>query len=146
MEQDQTKIRHIWNQERVPVIHRRTGEREKHRVRLPYSKENRTWLQHSGRAEPVWNRLEKCWLTPKSWFNGLVKRCLEHYGSVYIVQPYNEMEKCAPACKNATGFECECSCMGAYHGIRNDGSWFEVDEAFAFRWKGQSLACRLLRR
>lgn len=144
MEQDETRISFVWKQKRIPVIHRRTGEREKHRVRLPFSNDNWSWLKEAGSVAPTWNRSERCWLTPKSWFNRLVERCLERYGSVYIIQPYNEMEKCAPACMNATHFECQCSCMGANHGAGNDGSWFEVDDAFAFRWRGRTLACRLL--
>jgi hypothetical protein len=34
--------------------------------------------------------------------------------------------------------------MGANHGAGNDGSWFEVSDAFAFRWGDQYLACRLM--
>lgn len=144
MEQNETRIGRIWNQEEVPVIHRQTGKGEKLRFRLPFAEGNRSWLQQAGRSAPSWLRSKEYWVLPKSWFNKLVGRCLERYGSVYIIQPYNEMEKCAPACMNASGFECQCSCMGANHGAGNDGSWFEVDEAFAFRWQGQTLACRLL--
>jgi len=34
--------------------------------------------------------------------------------------------------------------MGLYHGMRNDGSWFEVSDTFATRWGNLELACRLL--
>jgi hypothetical protein len=146
MEYDDRKIEQIWNQKDIPVIHRRTGSRQKHRVRLPFAEDNRIWVNQAGKSEASWSRTDKCWLTPKSWFDSLVERSLDRYGRIYIVQPYNQMEKCAPACMNATGFECQCSCMGANHGAGNDGSWFEVEEAFAFRWRGSELACRLLRR
>jgi hypothetical protein len=64
---------------------------------------------------------------------GSVDRSLAKYSKVYIIQPYREHEKCAPACQNAIGHECQCSCMGLYHGAGNDGSWFEVSETFATR-------------
>lgn len=134
----------VWSQTTVPVIYRRVGKGEQLWVRLPYAPLNKAFLRQSGRLNPHWDNVKKHWSTPKSWFNDLVKRCLEKFGKVYIVQPYNEMEKCAPACQNATGHICECSCMGANHGAGSDGSWFEVSEAFAFRWSGRMLACRLM--
>jgi hypothetical protein len=81
---------------------------------------------------------------PKSWFNDLVDRALRLYGKVYIIQPYREQEICARACQEAQGHECQCSCMGANHGIGNDGSWFEVSDTFSSRWGERELACRLL--
>jgi hypothetical protein len=80
----------------------------------------------------------------KAWFNDFVERSLVQYGNVYIIQPYREQEKCSPACQNAVGHECQCSCMGLYHGAGNDGSWFEVSGTFATRWGSQELACRLM--
>ena len=73
-----------------------------------------------------------------------IERSLAEYGKVYVIQPYREQEKCSPACQNATGHECQCSCMGLYHGAGNDGSWFEVSDTFAARWGEQELACRLM--
>ena len=64
--------------------------------------------------------------------------------AVYIIQPYREQEICARACQEAQGHECQCSCMGANHGIGNDGSWFEVSDKFSTRWGERELACRLL--
>ena len=81
---------------------------------------------------------------PKSWFNDFVDRALRRYGKVYIIQPYREQEICAQACQEAQGHECQCSCMGANHGIGNDGNWFEVSDAFSTRWGERELACRLL--
>jgi hypothetical protein len=34
--------------------------------------------------------------------------------------------------------------MGEHHGAGNDGSWFEVSDAFSTRWQQRELACRLL--
>ena len=134
----------VWKQQRIPVILRRGGKGERLRARVPYSDDNRVWLQNSRRSSPQWIDKYRCWELPKAWFNDLVDRSLKRYGKVYIIQPYREQEKCAPACQNATGHECQCSCMGEHHGVGNDGSWFEVSDTFATRWGNRRLACRLL--
>ena len=138
------KLGRVWNQQGVPVVIRRTGAGERLRVRLPYDVANRAWLQNGRRTSPEWNRHRKYWELPKSWFNDFVDRALEKYGKVYVIQPYREQEICAPACMNARGHECQCSCMGGNHGAGNDGSWFEVHDAFATRWGDEQVACRLL--
>ena len=138
------KIRHAWNQSQIPVVIRRTGKGEKNRVRLPYAPNNRDWLQDGRSTKPLWIKDLKYWETPKLWFNDFVERALKRYKKVYIIQPYRAQEKCAAACMNAVGHICQCSCMGANHGMGNDGSWFEVGEAFATRWMDEEWACRLL--
>lgn len=139
-------VRHVWNQTSFPVIIRRTKIGEKHRLRLPYDSENRNWLQNYRRNAPDWLPRKKYWEIPKAWFNDFVNRSLEKYGCIWIIQPFREQEICAPACMNAQGHDCQCSCMGMNHGAGNDGSWFEVSEAFATRWKGEEWACRLLKK
>lgn len=134
----------VWNQGVIPVILRRTGRGERLRVRLPFAKDNAGWLRGDRRDWPDWNRDGRFWEVPRAWFNDLVNRALIRFGRVYVVQPYNVTERCAPACLNAQGHECECSCMGANHGAGNDGSWFEVTETFATRVRGRELAVRLM--
>jgi len=143
---DKLRLKRIWEQGRIPVVLMRTGKGQRLRVRLPYVETNRQWLQNSRRASPIWMAAEKYWELPKAWFNDFVDRSLDKYGSVYIIQPYREQEKCSPACQNAIGHECQCSCMGLYHGMGDDGSWFVVSDTFATRWHDQELACRLLTR
>ena len=148
LEFSETKMRKAWNQKEIPIILRRDGNGEKLRIRLPLDPSNGDWLQNvraNGRT-PVWFGDEKkeYWEVPKNWFNDFVNRALEKYEMLYVIQPYNAQEKCAPACLNAKGHECECSCMGANHGAGNDGSWFEVTDAFATRWEGREFACRLM--
>jgi hypothetical protein len=134
----------VWNQATIPVIVRRAKKGQQHRLKLPYHKENRYWIKNNRRSNPIWVSRSNFWEIPKAWFNDFIERALTKYGRVWIIQPYREQEICAPACMNAAGHECQCSCMGANHGSGNDGSWFEVSEAFATRWKGQQWACRLL--
>jgi len=130
-----------WHQTTTPVVVRR--RRDSLRIRLPYDPANRKFLRNGRRSEPRWVRDKGWWEIPRAWFNDFIDRALEHYGRVYVIQPYTQ-EKCAPACLNAQGHICECSCMGANHGMGNDGTWFEVSETFAFRWSDTDLACRLL--
>ena len=146
MNDSESKLKHVWNQRSVPVILRRGGKGQRLRLRLPYAENNRSWLQDGRRNAPKWIADGSYWETPKAWFNDLVNRALERYGRLYVIQPYREQEKCAPACLNAVGHECQCSCMGANHGAGNDGSWFEVSDTFATRWGHQQLACRLMHR
>ena len=134
----------VWNQQIIPVAQHRTGKGELLMVRLPFAQGNRQWLRNGRRASPIWVAESKHWELPKSWFNDFVDRALKKFRNVYIIQPYREQEKCSPACQNAIGHECQCSCMGQYHGVGNDGSWFEVSDTFATRWGRLEVACRLL--
>lgn len=138
------ELKRVWGQEDVPVILRRDGERERLRLRLPCADENKRWLERGQKSEATWNEKLSCWEIPKSWFNEFVEKALNRYMELYVIQPYREQEICSPSCQNAVGHECECSCMGAHHGSGSDGSWFEVNEAFANRWRARKLACRLM--
>lgn len=139
------RLRRILNQDQVPVLIRtaRTGLR----VRLPFRKTNRAWLKGDRRTNPRWNRDRQFWMVPKAWFNAMVQQCLATFGMVYVVQPYREQEKCAPACWNALGDECQCSCMGEHHGSQSPaGRWKVVSDTFATQWMEKAVACRLIRR
>ena len=132
------EIRHQWNSANIPIIVRSGISGDKLTARLPYRPDNRGWLfgLATGRRKPEvqWAPVEKAWKLPVSWLNRFVDSGLERYGRLYVVQPYREMEKCAPACRNAVGHDCQCSCMGANHGAGDGGGWFDVSETFSFRW------------
>ena len=150
MEHDERRIRQIWNNDEITVLLRRAQTGEKLRLRVRGNKEgtfpDRQWIRKGRRSKPKWDRSERYWEAPKAWFNDLVFRSLKDFGRVYIVQPYREQEICAPACQNAQGQICQCSCMGQNHGMQNmDSSWFVVDDTFATRWGDKKLACRLLK-
>ena len=144
MRRDDEELKKVWRQTAVPVIIRRDKKGQQHRLRLPYSDSNREWLRNGRAIRPLWYVHQRYWEIPKAWFNDVVNRSLTRFGRIYIIQPFREQEKCAPACMNAVGHECQCSCMGQNHGAGNDGSWFEVNEAFATRWNDEEWACRLL--
>lgn len=146
-----SRIERIWKrQKHTPVVVRSNTRGERLRIRLPYSTGNRQWLRNGRRANPLWVKGREdnpgYWEIPKAWFNDFVQRALTDYGKVYIIQPYRAMEVCTPQCRNAVGHECECSCMGQYHGVSSSEGWFEVSDAFLFRWGPREVACRLLRK
>lgn len=146
---DRLTLNYVWKLQRAtPVVLRRSAKGARLRVRLPFADDNRRWLRDGRRSNPVWfgasGDRPGYWEIPKAWFNDFVDRSLTRYGKIYIVQPYRAQEICSPACQNATGHECQCSCMGEHHGARNDGSWFEVSDTFSARWGERELACRLL--
>lgn len=133
--------RAVWGRKR-PVVLRRDG---RIRVRLTYADDNREWLRDGRRNNPEWINDGGYWELPKAWFSDLIDRAMIRYGDIWIIQPYREKEICAPACMNAVGHECECSCMGANHGMGVEGRWYEVSEALAVRWGARMLAVRHLR-
>lgn len=148
-------LRLIWKQDAIPVIVRK-GKGYKLRVKLPNIRDD-SKLQRRARAflqaarpkgrQPEWLNQYRGWEVSQDWFSNLVDHILARFGKLYIIQPYREQEKCALACMNAQGHECECSCMGANHGTGGpDAGWFEVSETFATRWGESHLACRLMKR
>ena len=142
MEMDNSRVRKIWNQNQFPVILRR--DKGKLRLRLPYSAGNQNWMQENGGHTPEWISDQRYWEVPRRWLNDLVKRALDKYEKLYIIQPFREQEVCAPNCWNALGHDCNCSCMGENHGQGKMGSWLVVSDTFATRWHDSVFACRLL--
>ena len=140
------QLARIWRQTEVPVIFRRDRP-EPVLVRLPYAERNHEWLRDDRHTKPVWNRQFKAWAVPIAWFDSVIRQVLQRYGKTYVIQLFREQQRCAPACWNAHGFHCECSCMGANHGAGHPGeAWHEVSETFAFSWGVRRYSCRLLSR
>lgn len=142
------QIRAHWSNPNIPIIVRSGIPGEKLTARLPYRSDNNTWLRSlaSGTRKPEikWSPQIKAWKLPISWLNRFVDSGLERYGRLYLIQPYREIEKCAPACRNAVGHDCQCSCMGANHGIGDGRGWFDVSETFSFRWGTSAAAIKLM--
>lgn len=142
---DEGHLKAIWNQKKIPVIFR-SGRNSSLQLRMPYAPNNRAWLRCSKKKkDPEWNAEKKFWRLPKSRLNQLVGMMLERFGSVHIIQPYVSTEKCAPACWDARGFECECSCMGENHGKNHHGDgWCVISETCAIRIKSKIYGARLV--
>lgn len=138
------RLKAVWHQKLIPVAFRQPG-RKPVLLRLPFDKSNREWLKEGHRNQPNWNQQWKCWELPKAWFEDVVKRSLVRYGKIYVIHPFQVQQKCAPACWDAVGLDCECSCMGANHGSGNPpGKWYVVSETCAVHWSERQYSCRLL--
>lgn len=144
MEAKDPRLKEIWRKANPPVVFRR-GKSLPLLVRVPYAATNFEWLRGTKRHKPKWNERFKCWELPAAWYDDLARRMLRSYSAVYLIQLFREQQKCAPACWNAKGLDCECSCMGENHGSGHPGErWREVSETFAFEWGPRKYACRLL--
>jgi hypothetical protein len=137
----------VLQQERWPVIVRpRRGDVL---AWLPYAEDNRVFLRLSN-SKPEWHRahrkLRGYWSMPRTWFERNARRCAARWGQVYVVQPHNASEKCAPACWDARGLECACSCLGENHGSGHPGGrWYIISETCAVAHRGQQMRVSLLR-
>lgn len=133
----------IWHQQTIPVVYRpRSGDLL---IKLPFAENNRQWLSSGRRSRPTWSAQYKCWELPRSAFNELVPRILYEFHSVYTIQPHRQTEVCAPACWDAQGFDCECSCLSVNHGLgQRGGRWYIVSESYAVRWGDRELRWSLL--
>ena len=143
-ETERAALNLVWKQKHVPVILRRTGKAEQLRVRLPFSPQNRSWMSTLGKSSPKWNSDLECWEIPKSWFNNFVEQALKKFSKLYVVQPFVETEVCAQKCRDANGHDCQCSCMGQNHGVKDGTGWFDITDTFAVRKGEERLACRLM--
>lgn len=144
MAEQDPKLREIWSQRQVPVIFR-AGAGRPLIVRLPFSPSNSSWLRGENTRKPKWNSQLISWEVPVAWFDDLIHRLLKTYGQTYVIQLHREQQKCAPACWNAEGLHCECSCLGANHGSGHPGGdWHEIAETFACQWGPLQYACRLI--
>lgn len=138
------KLRQIWEQKLTPVIFR---QKDPNRllVRLPYTSDNWLWLKEGHRYHPRWNSKNCRWELPMAWFKDVTRRAMQKFGAVYVIQPYRELQVCAPACMKAEGLECECSCMGANHGIGHPGGrWYVISETCAVSWGERQYSYRLM--
>lgn len=143
----------VWRNGVTPVVYRPPHQRPL-LVRLPAvcvgSHEARfswrRWLRRGRRSHPAWLEQFKCYELPRSSFTDIAKRLAHEFGSVYIIQAVRGREICAPACLNARGLECECSCLGRNHGAGEDGGrWYVISETCAVRWHDSELRWSLLR-
>jgi len=130
----------IWRNGRIPVVYR-PGRREYLLARIPFTGESILWLAGEGKHRIEFNPRFKAWEIPPTRLNDIIKRCLNRFGETWLIQSYREFEKCAPACWNAEGFDCQCSCLGENHGSGRELEHI-VSETFAFEWGGRRLSAR----
>jgi hypothetical protein len=136
-------VRQLWEQKKLPLIYRPPEGRLL--VRLPYQGDNREWMREKGSQQPEYHKDGQYWITPRSWYDRLVRKSLARYGGVYTVRVVQKLSKCAPSCWKALGPDCHCSCNGEGHGkYVQDQRWNIINETLAVRWGPRRLRCTLL--
>jgi hypothetical protein len=137
--------RSAWEQFDIPAIYKQ--KRGPLLVRLPYRVDNGEWLQGDCQHRHEWKPRLYRWETPRSWFDRLVSQCLNSYGQVYVIQEFRPQQKCAPACWDAEGVDCVCSCGGRNHGEgQPSGRWFILSDTCAVASGKRNFSCRLLKK
>lgn len=139
------KLEAIWKQKEVPVIFLKE-RKGRPMIKAGDGEKDTVWIRDFGSSYGgSWQQKYNCWVVPKAWFTGITKKLLSIYGRVYVVQPFSENEKCCPACWNATGIECTCSCQGANHGSGQPaGKWYIVSDTFAAKRGDRHYGCKLI--
>jgi hypothetical protein len=92
-------------------------------AKIPPVKGNHRWLHETvGIRSP---RLDGGrWHLPRNCLLRLVTAAVDRYGYIVVCRDMSRLSRCTRACQEAEGLECDCSCMGAYHG-ENSAAWFE---------------------
>lgn len=97
-------------------------------AKFPPSRTNRWWLRgpvgiRSPRLDGKW------WHLPRSCLTRLVNAAIDRYGYVALWRDMSKLSHCNKACLEATGLDCDCSCMGVFHG-EGAHNWYErIDDA-----------------
>ena len=134
----------IWNQDQIPVLFLQE-KRGILVIHLPPSSDNMVWLKSSRRNIPKWLEDYSGWQVPKSWLEDITKQSLKKFGMAYVIQLHYPAKKCAPACWNAKGIKCVCSCHGKNHGSGQPlGRWHIVSETCAIQYDEEFYSCKLI--
>jgi hypothetical protein len=92
-------------------------------AKIPPVKGNFRWLHESvGIRSP--HLAEGRWRLPRSCLVRLVTAAVDRYGQIAVWRDMSKLSRCTTACLQATGLECDCSCLGVHHGENSHG-WFE---------------------
>lgn len=91
-------------------------------AKIPARKGNRRWLHESVEIRSP-HLEDHRWYLPRSCLNRLVNAAVDRYGYVVVVRDMAKLSRCTRVCQNATGVDCDCSCMGISHGSAVTDSW-----------------------
>jgi hypothetical protein len=118
------------------------------RMTLPYRPRNRAWIHTAlgERIQPYWDKDQRNWAIARGHFTVLVDELLDEFGVVYASVEFSTTQKCDTRCREAQGDDCECSCLGEYHGGGLwGGGWVQVGETTLIRSETQIRHMRLAR-
>ncbi|WP_422753069.1 hypothetical protein [Micromonospora sp. WMMD708] len=111
----------------TPRIDRRIGQTRLH-LQMPYSPSNRAWLHDAlgERTRPRWNDPERRWEIARTHLMSLARALADRFGAVDLYLEFKTTERCDSNCQKAKHSDCECSCLGTYHGGGIWGGWTQV--------------------
>ncbi|WP_202819032.1 endonuclease domain-containing protein [Actinosynnema sp. ALI-1.44] len=94
-------------------------------AKIPARKGNRRWLHESVRIRsPHLDKDSGKWTLPRNCLTKLVTAAIDRYGYIVVCRDMSRLSKRTRTCLEAAGSDCDCSCLGAYHGADSFG-WFE---------------------
>lgn len=87
-------------------------------IKMPYAKDNRAWLKDTlgQRIRPEWDKSNRCWWVARNHFGAVVEALADRLGRIDIYIDFRGVERCDTRCKKARSRECDCQCLGKYHG------------------------------
>ncbi|MEV5819379.1 hypothetical protein AB0L22_09400 [Micromonospora haikouensis] len=97
---------------------------------------NRSWLHATlgERIQPIYDKPTARWLIARNHFTLLVENLLDRFGQVDVFVEFSVTERCDSRCQGAEGDDCQCSCLGEYHGGGIwAGGWIQVGETTLVR-------------
>jgi hypothetical protein len=102
------------------------------RLWIPYGDgTNRRWLKDrlGDRIRPEWVQGRPGhWEIARAQLVPLLEALVTRFGQVEVLLEFSRTQKCDKRCRDATGDECVCSCLGRFHGGIWGRRWFEVGE------------------
>lgn len=105
-------------------------------IRLPYAEGHRFWLRDvcgSG-TRPDFDPVRKVWLVARPHFRRVVDALALRYGVVDVYVDHTVRSACGKLCRDATGDDCTCSCLGDNHGSWTwRREWRRVDDHWLIR-------------
>lgn len=100
-------------------VPRRGADDSKMQIRLPYAKNNwrvvTYYMPKRARRNVVWDRDRKVWVVNRIYFRDVLASLVEEHPEVTVYQDYVPTSKCDTRCREATGDDCDCSCLGEAH-------------------------------
>lgn len=92
-------------------------------AKIPAMKGNFRWLHESvGIRSPHLDGDR--WRLPRNCLLRLVTAAVDRYGYIAVWRDMSKLSRCTTACLEATGIDCDCSCLGEHHG-QSSPRWFE---------------------
>ncbi len=111
---------------------------------------NKDWFKDvTGRAiRPTWvagpNGWDGHWAIAREHLTIVAEELALRFGEVHVTAHYSTRERCDTRCQNATGDDCECSCLGVRHGEANQAAWKQVGATTLIRSAGVAVVDRVV--